>query len=65
MDHRIIPTERDFFVGKCETCVHSIGLAWTDMHIGCKLHGESESEPSMVHRNWSCGRYDYEPGTTA
>lgn len=51
-----------FYVGKCYSCRNSIGLDWSDAFIGCTAHAKQD-EPAMVHLNWSCEKYEYDPGS--
>lgn len=61
-DFRIVPTEKDFFVGKCQSCRHSQegnmrGEASTVLF--CLKDGGQD----VTKANWQCGRYEYEPGS--
>ena len=60
MDKRIIPAESGFFVGKCQSCRHSIGAEAQapGLVLVCTLDDYASTKP-----HWQCGRYEYEPGS--
>lgn len=59
MDSRIVPTERDFFVGKCQSCRHSID----GQSVGLLPSLFCQLDMGTVKPEWQCGRYEYEPGS--
>lgn len=61
MPSPFISADDSFYMGKCRSCRYSVALDWSDAALGCALHGDAE--PSMVHLNWSCREYEYDPGS--
>lgn len=64
MDSRIVQTEKDFFVGKCQSCRH----AWEEKgHMSDSLwlvcHECEAAVPRAVKPNHTCPCYEYEPGS--
>lgn len=57
-DKRLIPPV-DYFVGKCQSCSHSIGTGKPGIMLLCTAGAKDE----VTRPNWQCGRFVYEPGS--
>lgn len=57
-DPRLSPPAA-YFVGKCQSCRHSIGTGKPGVMLLCTAGSIDEA----TRPQWSCGRYDYEPGS--